>query len=163
MSNPVRRTLPDPGRTSRVDETDRAILELLREDGRMSIRALADRLHISRASAYDRIDRMRTRGVISGFTAVIDPEGYGYGLAAYIYLKIKQHSWKSVRSQIHTIPEVVHGSLVSGDFDLVLFVRTEDANALRELVLTKLHSLNEVVGTQTILVLDELPHPSEGL
>lgn len=163
MSEISTRKLPDPGQTSGIDETDRRILDVLREDGRISVRALADRLHISRASAYDRIDRMRERGVIAGFTAVIDPERYGYGLAAYIYLKIKQHSWKSVRRQVHAIPEVVHGSLVSGDSDLVLFVRTEDANALRELVLGKLHSISEVIGTQTVLVLDELPHPSEGL
>src|SRR5690348_12978629 len=80
-----------------LDDTDRLLISELRADGRLSMRALAEKLHISRASAYTRVDRLVAEGVITGYSATIDPERYGFGISAYVYLKISQHSWKAVR------------------------------------------------------------------
>jgi DNA-binding Lrp family transcriptional regulator len=143
-------------RPVRLDDTDRAIVTELRQDGRLSIRALAERLHISRASAYSRVERLVSDGVITGYSAAIDPVRYGFGISAYVYLKISQHSWKSVRRRISQIPEVWHCALVSGDNDLVLLVRTQDAASLRELVLNTFQTMPDVQSTQTVLILDEL-------
>jgi DNA-binding Lrp family transcriptional regulator len=71
-----------------LDDVDRAIVAMLREDGRISIRALAARLHISRAGAYLRMQRLEDAGVITGCSAWVDPQRYGYGLSAYVHLKI---------------------------------------------------------------------------
>ena len=83
--------------------TGRSIAEL-RADGRLSMRALAEKLHISRASAYTRVERLVAEGVITGYSASIDPERYGFGISAYVYLKISQHSWKAVRRRITADP-----------------------------------------------------------
>jgi DNA-binding Lrp family transcriptional regulator len=146
-----------------LDETDRALVAALREDGRLSMRALAEKLHISRASAYTRVERLVSQGVITGYTASIDPERYGYGISAYVYLKISQHSWKAVRRQVLQIPEVWHGALVSGENDLVLLVRTQDAASMRELVLNTFQTMPDVLATQTVLILDELSGPPKSL
>jgi DNA-binding Lrp family transcriptional regulator len=148
----------DSAATGRLDATDRRILDLLRADGRISMRGLAGRLHISRASAYARVERLQHDGVITGYTAVVNPERAGYGLAAYVYLKISQHSWKAVRERILAIDEVEHAALVSGENDLVLLVRTQDAGSLRDLVLNRLQAMADVLSTQTVLIFDELPH-----
>ena len=139
-----------------LDDTDRALVELLRGDGRASVRALADELHISRATAYARLDRLQREGVITGYAARVDPERYGYGISAYVYLKISQHSWKAVRRRVQQIDEVWHAALVSGENDLVLLVRTRDAASLRDLVLNDLQIMPDVVSTQTVLILDEV-------
>jgi DNA-binding Lrp family transcriptional regulator len=139
-----------------LDDTDRALVELLRGDGRASVRALADELHISRATAYARLDRLQREGVITGYAARVDPERYGYGISAYVYLKISQHSWKAVRRRVQQIDEVWHAALVSGENDLVLLVRTRDAASLRDLVLNDLQTMPDVVSTQTVLILDEV-------
>jgi DNA-binding Lrp family transcriptional regulator len=139
-----------------LDDTDRALVELLRGDGRASVRALADELHISRATAYARLDRLQREGVITGYAARVDPERYGYGISAYVYLKISQHSWKEVRRRVQQIDEVWHAALVSGENDLVLLVRTRDAGSLRDLVLNELQTMPDVVSTQTVLILDEV-------
>lgn len=65
---------------SRLDRVDRAILRLLQQDGRASIRSVAERVHVSRANAYARISRMVEDGVIRGFTARVDHERAGQGL-----------------------------------------------------------------------------------
>jgi DNA-binding Lrp family transcriptional regulator len=148
-------------RPAALDETDRAIVHELRLDGRVSMRALAEKLHISRASAYTRVERLHLDGVITGYTAQIDPERYGFGISAYVYLKISQHSWKAVRRRVLDIPEVWHGALVSGENDLVLLVRTQDAASLRDLVLNTFQTMPDVLSTQTVLILDELTGPGE--
>jgi DNA-binding Lrp family transcriptional regulator len=157
MSTPTPPERPAAGRTVDLDDTDHRILAELRADGRMSMRTLAERVHISRASAYNRVQRLEQRGVITSYTAVIDPERAGYGISALIYLKVSQHSWKTIRQHVMDIPEVWQAALVAGDHDLVLLIRVRDTQTLRDLVLARLQTLPGVVSTQTALVLDEIP------
>lgn len=138
-----------------MDETDELIVEALRANGRLSMRALAERLHISRASAYARVARLERDGVITGYAAVIDPIRYGYALSAYVYLDITQRSWKSVRGQLLSMPEVDHVALVSGAHDILLRVRARDAVSLRDVVLTRLQEIPEIRATQTVLIFEE--------
>jgi DNA-binding Lrp family transcriptional regulator len=138
-----------------VDETDRRILEELRTDARASVRDLASRLHLSRANAYARVRRLQDTGVIRGFTTVVDPASLGLGLPAYVHVRIKQNSWKRFKDKVLALPEAVHVSLVAGDFDVTMLVRTRDSAHLRELVLERVQSMPEVLGTQTVLVFEE--------
>ena len=138
-----------------MDDTDRQIVEALRADGRMSMRALADRIHVSRASAYARVARLERDGVITGYAALIDPVRYGYALSAYVYLDIAQRTWKSARRQLLRMPEVDHIALLSGAHDILLRVRARDAASLRDVVLTRLQEIPEVRSTQTVLIFEE--------
>jgi DNA-binding Lrp family transcriptional regulator len=144
------------GQMAGLDDLDLQIVAALRADGRLSVRALAASLHVSRANAYARIDRLEKSGVITGYTATINPQKYGYGLSAYVFLKISQQSWKRVSNQVMSIPEVDHAALVSGEHDIMLLVRTRDAAALRDVVLTRLHDMPEIAATQTVLIFEEL-------
>ncbi|HCA84318.1 MAG TPA: AsnC family transcriptional regulator [Streptomyces sp.] len=138
-----------------LDTIDRGILHILRTDGRASIRSVADQVHVSRANAYARINRLIDDGVIRGFSARIDQERAGQGASAYVTLKIVQNSWRTVREQLTELPGATHIALVSGDFDVLLLVHTEDNRALRELVLTRIQSIPEVLSTRTLLVFEE--------
>ena len=156
MTGHPRPQAADDGQMAALDDIDLGILAALRADGRLSMRALAARLHISRASAYARVERLEASRVITGYTATVDPRRCGYGLSAYIFLKIAQQSWKTVRRKVLSIPEVDHAALVSGEHDIMLLVRTRDAAALRDVVLTRLQGMPEVASTQTVLVFDEM-------
>ncbi|MFF2007671.1 Lrp/AsnC family transcriptional regulator [Streptomyces sp. NPDC058195] len=138
-----------------LDAIDRDILRLLQTDGRASIRSVADRVHVSRANAYARINRLIDDGVIRGFGARVDHERAGQGASAYITLKIVQNSWRTVREELQALPGATHIALVSGDFDVLLLVHTPDNRTLRELVLTKIQAIPEVLSTRTILVFEE--------
>ncbi|MCU7823617.1 Lrp/AsnC family transcriptional regulator [Kitasatospora sp. DSM 101779] len=141
--------------TSRLDRVDRAILRLLQQDGRASVRSVAERVHVSRASAYARISRMVDEGVIRGFTARVDHEKSGQGASAYITLKIVQNSWRTIREQLLELPGVAHIALVGGEYDVLMLVHTADNRALRELVLNRIQAIPDVLGTQTMLVFEE--------
>ena len=128
----------------------------MRADGRLSMRALAAGLHISRAGVYSRVERLERDGVIIGYGARIDPLRAGRPLSAYVNLKVAQQSWKTLRGRVMAIEDVEHAVLVSGDYDIVLLVRTRDIGTLRDLVLTRLQDMPEVLSTQTVLIFDEL-------
>ncbi|MCY0919214.1 Lrp/AsnC family transcriptional regulator [Streptomyces sp. H27-G5] len=138
-----------------LDSIDRSIMRLLQADGRASIRSVAEQVHVSRANAYARINRLIDDRVIRGFTARVDHERAGQGASAYITLKIVQNSWRTVREQLRELPGAAHIALVSGDFDVLLLVHTPDNRTLRELVLTRLQSIPEVLSTRTLLVFEE--------
>jgi DNA-binding Lrp family transcriptional regulator len=141
-----------------LDDVDRSIVDALRADGRLSMRALAERLHVSRAGVYSRVERLERDGVITGYSANVDPLRYGRPLSAYVNLKVAQQSWKSLRKRVMAIDDVDHAALVSGEYDIVLLVRTRDIESLRDLVLTRLQDMPEVLATQTVLIFDELVH-----
>src|SRR5260221_8936062 len=102
------------GQIAPLDEVDRRIVAALRAQGRLSMRALADRLHISRASAYARVDRLERSGVITGYSATIDPQRYGYGVSADVFPKTSQQSCKSARKPIPPVPQANRGRARAG-------------------------------------------------
>ena len=141
-----------------LDDIDRRILAELIDDGRMSIRTLAEKLHISRANAYARIDRLRTTGVIRGFRADVEPVASGLSTSAYVTLNVRQADWRSVREQLCALPGIVHIALVGGEFDAILLVRATDNADLRRLVLDEIQGMRGVLATRTLLVFEE-PEP----
>lgn len=141
-----------------LDDTDTQIVEALTRDGRMSVRMLAESLHISRANAYARLKRLHAAGVIRGYRAEIDPVAYGLTTSAYITLNLRQANWKEIRQQLRTLPGVVHIALVGGEFDVIMLVRAIDNTDLRRVVLDQIQSIPGVLNTRTLLVFEE-PEP----
>lgn len=142
-------------KSSELDEVDRSIVALLRSDGRMSVNEVATQTHISRATAYARLERLRDTGVISGFQATVDPTSIGLPVTALILINLDQKNWPSVHDALGAIPGVQWSAFTSGSFDMVMLVRMKDVAALRDVVLVQLHGLKFVKSSQTVFVLDE--------
>jgi DNA-binding Lrp family transcriptional regulator len=130
-----------------LDDVDQRILDELRRDGRMSMRSLAEKLHISRANAYVRVQRLESAGVIRGYRAEIDPVLAGLGTSAYVTVNLDQAQWRSVREELRTLRGV--------EFDLVLLVRARDNADLRHLILDQIQGMDGIVNTHTLLVFEE--------
>ena len=142
-----------------LDDIDRQILAELTQDGRMSMRTLAERLHISRANAYARDERLRSTGVIRGFRADVDRVAAGLGTSAYVTVNLNQAEWRDVGEQLRALPGVVHIALVGGEFDVIMLVRAPDNAALGRLVLDEIQGMPGVVNTRTLLVFEEAEVP----
>ncbi|HEY0574097.1 MAG TPA: Lrp/AsnC family transcriptional regulator [Pseudonocardia sp.] len=138
-----------------LDEIDRHIVDALRVDGRLSVRALAEQVRISRANAYARLDRLTRSGVITGFTALVDPVRVGLSTSAYVTLSVRQNSWRDLKARLGEIPEVRHMALVGGEFDVILLVRAADNAALRRVVLDQLQAVPGVLATRTFLIFED--------
>lgn len=144
---------------SDLDETDRRILRELVTDGRLSVNALAERASVSRATAYGRLKRLTDEGVITRFSAVVDPAKVGLPIAALILVNVEQHDWRTARDELAALPGLEYLAFTSGGFDMVLLVRVPDVVALRDVVLVRLQGSPHVRSTQTIFVLDETRRP----
>src|ERR1700753_3053680 len=108
------------GQMAGLDETDVRVVDELSRNSRISMRALAAALHISRANVYTRVARLERDGVITGYTAVVDPQRYGHALSAYVYLKVQQQAWKRLQNRLADITEGEHGALVYRVRDILL-------------------------------------------
>ncbi|MEE1621268.1 Lrp/AsnC family transcriptional regulator [Zafaria sp. J156] len=139
-----------------LDDVDQRIIAELTRDGRQSVTAVAQKVHISRAHAYSRINRLQEERVITRFTAVVDPVRAGLRASAYVTLKLRQHSWREMRERLAAIPEVHHIGLVGGNFDVILLVRAKDNVDLRRVIFDQLQSMQGVLDTQTFLVFEDV-------
>ena len=145
-----------------LDGTDRQLLTALQRDGRMSVNELATAVNVSRATAYQRLERLRSTGVIKGFTAVVDPAAVGLTIAALVLANVEQHSWRAAREKLRHLPGLQYLAMTTGGFDFALLVRVADVETLRDVVLDRLQGMPEVRSTQTVFVLDEDDAPRSG-
>ncbi|MDN5915994.1 MAG: Lrp/AsnC family transcriptional regulator [Pseudonocardia sp.] len=139
-----------------LDAIDRRIISELEADGRLSGRAVAERVSISRANAYARIERLVADGVITGFTARVDPVKVGLTTSAYVTMTVRQRSWRDLQDQLREIPEVRHMALMGGEFDVMLLIRAADNDALRRVVLERLQAIPGVLATRTFLIFEDV-------
>lgn len=140
---------------STLDDTDRAIITELRRDGRLSVRALAERLHVSRATAYSRLERLHREQVITGYAAQVDPDKLGLSTAAHISVTIEQGVWREVLDALAALPGVEKVAMVGADFDMLVEVRVRDNHELRDVVLGRIQAVPGVRATRTWLVFEE--------
>jgi DNA-binding Lrp family transcriptional regulator len=120
---------------------------------------LAKRAHISRTHVYARVERLEREGVIEGFSARINMEKAGFATSALIALSIQQDAWRGLSEQLKALRYVERFTLVGGDFDVLVMVRTPDNTTLRNVVLERIHSLAGIRGSRTWLVFEEWAGP----
>ncbi len=140
---------------AKLDEIDKTIVNVLLEDGRISIPMLAEQVGVSRATAYNRFDRLVEQQVITGFGARVDPAAVDLTVAALILITADQGDWSDLRERILATEGVQWVGLGAGTFDFIVLVRAQGLSDLRDVVLKELLSLSGIRGTQTSVLLDE--------
>lgn len=117
-----------------LDDTDRALLSLLREDARASTAALARRLGLSRTTVQSRIERLQRRRVIAGYTVVVPDEVEAALVRAHVMITLDARQAGGIEAALRRIPEVRVLHSVSGPFDLIAIVAAESVGRLDTLI-----------------------------
>ncbi len=139
-----------------MDAADRQILALLVEDGRRTYDDIAGRVALSAPAVKRRIDRLRARGALQGFTAVVDHAALGAQTEALIELFFTPGTLlDEVADTLRALPEVVEAWSVTGEADAIARVRTHD-NADLERVIMQLQQDGLVQRTRSQVVLSRL-------
>lgn len=137
-----------------LDCTDREILRLLQEDGRISNAEIARRVEMAPSAIYNRIQKLEERGVIRGYTALLDPRALGYGLVAFVRLRSAEGARPpDFIEPLSALPEVQELHRVVGEDCFFLKVRVEDTDALARLLDEEIAALPAVASTQTTIAL----------
>jgi len=137
-----------------VDRIDRAILAELARDSRLSVRAIAERVHISRTAAHNRVQNLVSTGVIKSFAAQVDRKAIGLNVTAIVIVKAGNVPWPELASAFAELPYVESIQAVSGDIDFILTVSAPDHDQLGEVIMRQIHEMPGVVSTQSHVVLD---------
>src|SRR3712207_7630171 len=123
-------------RIKRLNEIDRKIVALLREDARRSYDDIGRRVSLSAPAVKRRVDRLRQEGAIRGFTAVVDHAALGATTEALVELFYAPGTLlDSVANSLRKHPEVVEAWSVTGEADAIARVRTEDNADLERLIM----------------------------
>lgn len=138
-----------------LDRTDRAIIAELTRDARLSVRALAERLHLSRTAAHARMQRLVADGVITGFSAQVDRSSIGLVLSALVFVRTEGTDWSRINDAIARMPFVERVLSVSGEVDFVVNVAVPDQRTLSTTIMQGIHSIPGVVSTQSFVILDQ--------
>jgi Lrp/AsnC family transcriptional regulator, leucine-responsive regulatory protein len=139
-----------------VDALDRQILALLVDDGRRTFDDIAQRVALSAPAVKRRVDRLRTRGALKGFTAVIDHAALGDQTEALLELFFAPGTLlEEVARTLERYPEVVEAWSVTGEADAIARVRTRD-NPDLERVIMALQRDGLVQRTRSQVVLSRL-------
>lgn len=142
-----------------IDPFDRKILDLLRQDGRISIADLARKVGLSKTPCQVRVRRLIANGTIRGFRAVVDPVRLGLDHVAFAEVKLsdtREAALEAFRLAVLKIPEVEECHMIASSFDYLLKVRTADIRRYREVLGERISSLPHVASTSTFVAMETI-------
>lgn len=141
--------------TPTLDDIDRRLIEMLRDDGRLPTATLARRLGVSRGTVQNRIDKLIAGRVIRGFTIRLPAEIDAALVSAITSLEIRSSDHKPVIQQLKRIPEIRSIHATNGRWDLIVEIGTRDLASL-DRVLTAIRIIKAVSASETSILLAEL-------
>ncbi len=139
-----------------LDTKDMAILALLQHNARITVKEIADKIHLSTTPVHERIKRMEASGVIKQYATLVDHTKVKKGLIAICYVSLKEHSKTAGTKFVKAIlqmPDVVECYTISGEFDFMLKVVTEDMNAYHDFHVNKLSNIENMGHVQSVFVM----------
>jgi Lrp/AsnC family leucine-responsive transcriptional regulator len=138
-----------------IDEIDATILALLQENARISQADVARVVGLAPSAVLERIRKLESRGVIKGYTALVDPHALDQSMLAFIAVRSEQAPGDdSVSRALAACPEVLELHHVAGDDCYLLKVRARDAEHIGQLLRHRFGRIPGVRSTRTTIVLE---------
>lgn len=146
---------------SALDETDTAILKLLQENARMTVKEIAEKVNLTSTPVHERIRRLEQSGVIKQYATLVEPAKVGKGLTVICYVSLREHSktagTKFIKA-IHSLNEIVECYNISGEFDFMLKVVSESMETYYDFHVNKLSQIENMGHVQSVFVMGVIKH-----
>ena len=142
--------------SSDLDGFDRAILEIMAADGRISVTDLARRIGLSKSPTQARLKRLEQGGYITGYRAILDPIRLGLDHVAFVEVRLsdtREAALEAFNRAVAEIPEIEQCHMLAANFDYLLKVRVRDMAAYRVVLGEKISSLPHVSSTSTYVAM----------
>ncbi len=138
------------------DELDRQIVAALVEDGRATYAEIGSRVGLSAPAVKRRVDRLRSSGAVTGFSATVDPGMLGWTTEAYVELFCRGRTSPSdIAAAVSKHPEVTGAATITGEADALLHIRAADVRHFEQVV-ERIGAEPFVVRTRSVIVLSRL-------
>jgi Lrp/AsnC family leucine-responsive transcriptional regulator len=139
-----------------LDERDLAILRILQQNARATVKEIADQINLSTTPVHERIKRLESQGVIKQYATLLQPAKVQKGLMVICYVSLKQHNKSAGAKFIKSIlemPEVIECYNISGEFDFMLKVVAEHMDDYYHFHVNKLSQAENIGHLQSVFVM----------
>ncbi|MCL3881127.1 Lrp/AsnC ligand binding domain-containing protein [Marivita sp. GX14005] len=150
---------------SEFDRFDRAILQEMARDGRISVTELSRRIGLSKSPTQTRLRRLEEIGAIQGYRALLDPIRLGLDHIAFVEVRMtetREAALAAFNEAVARIPEIEQAHLIAGNFDYLLKVRTADMRSYRQVLAEKISTLPHVAATSTYVAMQAVKEEAFG-
>jgi len=148
--------MPNP---SQLDKIDRAILNVLAHDGRVSMTDLAARVGLSKTPVIARVRRLEAEGVITGYRGALSAQRLGLDHIAFLEIRLtdtREHALQAFNAAVRQIAEVEECHMIAGGFDYLVKVRTHDIGEYRRVLSERISRLPHVAATSTYVSMESV-------
>lgn len=135
-----------------MDDTDRQLISLLRDDARLSVVALAKTLRVARATVQNRIARLERDGTIVGYSVRLRPDAELHRIRAMTSIEVEGPHGEEVRRTLRGMPNVVALHTTNGRWDLIAELRTETLEEFDK-VLNVIRAVPGIANSETSILL----------
>ena len=142
-----------------LDAHDKRILSILKTEGRLPVSEIAERVGLSKTPCSVRMKKLKEKGVIRGFTVILDQSRIGRNHVAFVEVKLHDTSEAALtdfNKAVRQIPEIEQCHMIAGPFDYLLKVRTRDIMAYRRVLGDTISTLPHMANTSTFVVMESV-------
>lgn len=141
---------------TRFDGTDKKILEILQEDGRITNSQLSKEIGLSPAPTLERVKKLEQGNVIKSYHAKVDMQKIGLGVSTFVLVSLKGHNKENIQKfteSIEIIDEIIECHHITGSGDFLLRVVSKDIASYQKLMLEKVTEIPVVDNLQSMVIL----------
>ena len=140
-----------------LDETDKAILRILQKNSHLTVKELAEKVHLSPSPTFERQKRLERLGYIDRYMAVVNPHKVGNNILVLCNIRLKQHTQELIQEfmdAVQHIDEITECYNTSGDFDFLIKVYIKDMKSYQQFMLHNLGTIPCIGSLNSIFVID---------
>jgi Lrp/AsnC family transcriptional regulator, leucine-responsive regulatory protein len=130
-----------------LDQTDRMLLTLLKQDTRRKYSDLGEAVHLSPPAVYERVKKLERNGAIRAYTIEVDPDKLGLALRAFVRIHISHIPCEELAQTLKTFPEIVECYSSAGEESMLIKVHTTSPSSLEAL----LNHIRQMTGVERVL------------
>jgi Lrp/AsnC family transcriptional regulator, leucine-responsive regulatory protein len=142
-----------------LDKIDIAIINLLQQDSTTSVKDIATKVGLSQTPTYERIKYLEESGVITKYTALLDPTKIGFHLMAYCNITLKEQSKNALlefEKDVLQIPEIMEVISLSGTYDYMLKIIAKDIADYNDFVVNTLAGIKNIGQYHSLIVMNTI-------
>lgn len=141
----------------RLDATDLQILRILQNNARLTVKEVAQQVHLSTTPVFERMRRLEARGYIMKYIAVLNAAKLGQGFVVFCSVKLRRLNHDIAADFVkvmQSIPEVTECYNISGSFDYLLKIHAPDMKYYQEFILNVLGRVDSLGSLESTFVMD---------
>ena len=140
----------------KIDKTDKKILEILQRNAKITNAKLSEEIGLSPAPTLERVRKLESKGIISGYNAKLDMSKIGLGVSTFVMVTLKGHNKKNLVSfldKIKNINNVIECHHITGSADFILKVVSQNIESYQELMLETVSEIEVTDSLQSMVIL----------